>query len=50
MKMYCNECGYCLDFQYGKDTAYCPICNKEIKIKETIPGYIVDARIAQLKS
>ena len=47
---YCKECGHHVEFKYGEDAAYCPVCNKKIKRKETIAGYTRDARVAQLKA
>ena len=47
---YCKECGHHIVFQYDEETAYCPICDKEIKRKNTIAGHTRDARITQLKA
>lgn len=47
---YCKECGDPIEFEYGKTTAYCPTCKKEIELKSTIAGYTRDARVAQLKA
>lgn len=47
---YCKECGHHIEFQYGEKTAYCPICNKELTLKETIADYTLDARMTQLKA
>lgn len=47
---YCRECGNPIEFEYGKPTAHCPICNKEVERKDTIAGYTRDARVAQLKA
>ena len=47
---YCKECGDPIEFEYGKTTAYCPTCKKEIERKDTIAGYTRDARVAQLKA
>ena len=47
---YCKECGDPIEFEYGKTTAYCPTCKKEIELKNTIAGYTRDARVAQLKA
>lgn len=50
MNRYCKECGHHIKFQYGEQTAYCPICDKEIERKDTISGYTRDARVKQLKA
>ena len=42
---YCKECGHPIEFEYGKNTSYCPHCNKEIERKDTIVGYIMKARV-----
>lgn len=47
---YCKECGHHIEFQYGEKTAYCPICDKELTLKETIADYTLDARMTQLKA
>ena len=47
---YCKTCGHHIEFQYGEMTGYCPICDKEIKRKDTVAGYTRDARIKQLKA
>lgn len=47
---YCKECGHQIEFQYGEVIAYCPICDKEIKRKDTISGCTKDSRVAQLKA
>lgn len=47
---YCKECGNPIEFEYGKATVHCPICNKEVEHKDTIAGYTRDARVAQLKA
>lgn len=47
---YCKECGHLIEFEYGKTTSYCPHCNKEIERKDTIAGYTMKARVAQLKA
>lgn len=39
-----------IEFQYGEVTGYCPICDKERTRKDTIAGYVRDARISQLKA
>lgn len=50
MNRYCRTCGHHINFQYGEMTAYCPICDKEIKRENTISGWTRDARISQLKA
>lgn len=47
---YCKECGSNIEFEYGNATGYCPVCDKNIERKDTIPGYVRTARIAQLKA
>lgn len=32
---YCKECGHHLNFQYGENKGYCPICDKEVTYKDT---------------
>lgn len=46
---YCKKCGHHIEF-HGEITSYCPICNKNVERKDTIPGYTRDARVAQLKA
>ena len=50
MARYCKECGHRVEFQYGETTGYCPLCDKEITLKETIADHTLDARISQLKA
>lgn len=33
---YCKECGHHLNFPYGENKGYCPICDKEVTDKDTI--------------
>lgn len=47
---YCKKCGHHIEFQYGEETGYCPICDKKITRKEAIRGFTRDARIRQLKA
>ena len=47
---YCKECGHHIEFQCGEITAYCPVCDKEIELKDTIAGHTRDARVNQLKA
>ena len=47
---YCKECGDPIEFEYGKSTAHCPVCDKDVERKDTISGYKRDARVAQLKA
>ena len=47
---YCKECGHHIEFQYGEEFGYCPICDKKITRKETIAGYTLESRINQLKA
>ena len=49
MTRYCKECGHRIEFQYGENTGYCPICDKKKTYKYTIAGHALDARISQLK-
>ena len=50
MTRYCKECGHRIEFQYGENTGYCPICDKEKTYKDTIAGHTLDARMSQLKA
>lgn len=50
MIRYCRECGHHIEFQYGTRTAYCPICDKEIDVKDSISKHTRDARVNQLKA
>lgn len=50
MTRYCKECGHRIEFQYGENTGYCPICDKEKTYKDTIADHTLDARINQLKA
>ena len=50
MVRYCRNCGHHLNVEYGEESIYCPLCDKEITFKETIGAYTRNARIAQLKS
>ena len=47
---YCKKCGHHIEFQYGEEFGYCPICDKKITRMEVIAGYRLNARIAQLKA
>ena len=47
---YCKHCGHHLNFNYGEEPAYCPLCDKQITFKETIAAHTMDARITQLKA
>ena len=47
---YCKICGHNINFSYGEETSYCPICNKEITRKDAVRGWTRDARAAQLKA
>ena len=47
---YCKECECRIEFQYGENTGYCPICNKNVERKDAIAGHTRDARVAQLKA
>lgn len=40
---YCKECGHHLNFQYGENKGYCPICDKEVTYKDTIAQHTLDA-------
>ena len=47
---YCKECGHHVEFEYGKFTGYCPICDKEVDRKETMSAYKRNSRVKQLKA
>lgn len=47
---YCKECGHHIEFEYGENTGYCPVCDNEIERKDTIAGYTRDARVNQLRA
>lgn len=47
---YCKKCGHHISFQYNERIGYCPICNKEVDVKDTIAKHTRDARITQLKA
>lgn len=47
---YCKQCHNHINFKYGETTAYCRFCDKEIEHKDTITGYTIDSRVAQLKA
>lgn len=47
---YCKECGHQVEFEYGKFTGYCPICDKEVERKDTMSAHTRNARITQLKA
>ena len=49
-KRYCKACGHHINFEYGIETGYCPLCDKELKRADTVAGWTRDARIAQLKA
>ena len=50
MARYCKECGHQIEFEYGVEHGYCPICDKKLTLKETIADYTLDARVTQLKA
>lgn len=50
MVRYCKECGHHLNFEYGENKGYCPICDKEVTYKDTIAQHTLDARMTQLKA
>ena len=50
MIRYCRHCGHHLNVNYGEESIYCPLCDKEITFKETIAGHTRDARMSQLKA
>jgi hypothetical protein len=50
MIRYCRHCGHHLNVNYGEESIYCPLCDKEIAFKETIAGHTIDARMSQLKA
>ena len=47
---YCKACGHHVEFQYGADIGYCPVCDKKITRMDVITGYRMKARINQLKA
>ena len=47
---YCKECGNPIEFEYGKNTGLCSVCDKEIELKNIIADYTRDARVVQLKA
>lgn len=47
---YCRTCGHHIEFTYGEETGYCPVCDKEVTRKDTIPGWTRGARVEQLKA
>lgn len=47
---YCKICGHHIEFQYGEELGYCPICDKKITRMDVIAGYRLNARINQLKA
>ena len=47
---YCKKCGHHVEFQYGEEFGYCPICDKKITCADTIAGYRLNTRICQLKA
>lgn len=50
MVRYCKTCGHHLNVEYGEESIYCPLCNKEITLKETISSHTRDVRKSQLKA
>jgi hypothetical protein len=50
MARYCKECGHHIEFKYGEEFGYCPICDKKLTRKETIADHTLDARMSQLKA
>ena len=50
MARYCKECGHHVEFHHGEKTAYCPMCDKELTLKESIADYTLDARMTQLEA
>ena len=50
MARYCKECGHHINFQYGEHTGFCPLCDKEVGLKETLADHTLDARMSQLKA
>lgn len=50
MVRHCKECGHHIEFQYGENEGYCPICDKTITYQNTIADHTLKGRVAQLKS
>lgn len=42
---YCRNCGHHINFQHGEEFGYCPICNKEITLADTITDYSKDKQV-----
>ena len=47
---YCKKCGSIVEFEYPREPAICPGCNKAIVRQDTIAGWTREARITQLKA
>ena len=47
---YCRNCGTKLEFDYGVSQTHCSGCNTDVQKIDTIPGFVREARIAQLKA
>ena len=49
-KYYCRECGAEVKTEYGINEYICPECKNEIKYKDLMRSWMLDARISQLKA
>ena len=47
---YCKNCHSVVEFEYGKETAVCPECGQEVKLKDTLAGWTREARMAQVRA
>ena len=48
-KYYCRECGSEIDVEYGINEYTCHVCKNEIKYKNLMRSWMLDARVSQLK-
>lgn len=47
---YCKHCGTVVETEYGKTEYTCGACGETSRLKDLVPGWIREARIAQLKA
>lgn len=47
---YCKRCGHLVQFEYSRTEAHCQNCDISIPMSDTIIGFVLDARITQLKA
>ena len=47
---YCKKCGTRLEFNHGITQTYCSGCNAAVQSIDTIPWFIRESRISQLKA